>query len=174
MRAALLCNGPSRVAFKNKEEYNYVMGCNIPWTDVDGTVMVDIGVARYYATHDQPDYELFLNEVCWNTLKGFKRSGVKLTSYLLAENKLGRIIENAKPFYSSGHMAALELIRIGATEIDIYGCDSYYEDTVESFTWSLLPSHSSEKHRAKQVIEWRKNWASIEGQNKVKLNFIKA
>lgn len=174
MKAALLCNGPSRVAFQSREEYDYVMGCNIPWTDVDGTVILDVGVARYYATQETRNYKVFLNNDCWNTLKGFKRSGVKVTSYMIAENTLGRIIENAKQFYSSGHMAALELIRMGATEIDIYGCDSYFEDVIDSFTWQYVPSNASDNHKANQLIGWRKNWNLIKGQFNVKLNFIKA
>lgn len=174
MIAALLCNGPSRVAFKDRTRYTYVMGCNIPWTDVDATTMIDVSVARYYAISETREYKLFLNNICWNVLKGFRKSGVKLTSYIIAENKLGRLVEDAKEFYSSGHMAALELIRMGATEIDIYGCDSYFEDVIDSFTWQYVPSNASDKHKAKQLIEWRKNWASIKGQFSIEMNFIKA
>lgn len=174
MIAALLCNGPSRVAFKDRTRYTYVMGCNIPWTDVDATTMIDVSIARYYAINETREYKLFLNDICWNTLKGFKRGGVKLTSYIIAENKLGRIVEEAKEFHSSGHIAALELIRMGATEIDIYGCDSYFEDVIDSFTWQYVPSNASDKHKANQLIGWRKNWNLIKGQFNVKLNFIKA
>lgn len=47
MKAALLCNGPSRVAFKSRLGYNYVIGCNIPWTEVDSTVIFDVEVLNH-------------------------------------------------------------------------------------------------------------------------------
>lgn len=174
MIAALLCNGPSRVAFKDRTGYNYVMGCNIPWTDVDATTMIDVSVARHYAMKENKTYKVFLNDICWNCLKGFKESDMKLTDYLASNNLLGGIVDEPKQFYSSGHVAALELIKLGATKIDVYGCDSYFEDVIDSFTWQYVPSTASDKHKAKQLIEWRSNWASIKGQFNVELNFIKS
>jgi hypothetical protein len=174
MKVALLCNGPSRVAFKGKEEYNYVMGCNIPWCEVDGITMIDVSVARYYATHELPSCEVFLSDICWNTLKGFRKDGVKFTDYLITKNLLRTIVDTPKEFYSTGHVAALQLIELGAGEIDIYGCDSYFEEVIDSITWQYVPSTASDKHKAKQILEWRKNWEFIKSQFNVKLNFIKS
>jgi hypothetical protein len=42
MIVGILGNGPSKEDwFKEKDEhpFGYVMGCNFPWTDVDGTTM---------------------------------------------------------------------------------------------------------------------------------------
>ncbi len=174
MKAALLCNGPSRFAFKSKEGYNYVMGCNIPWCDVDGLTMIDVSVARYYATNELPSCQVFLSDICWNVLKGFRKDGIKLTDYLISKNLLGAIVDTPKEFYSTGHIAALQLIELGATEIDIYGCDSYFEEVIDSITWQYVPSTASDKHKAKQIIEWRKNWAFIQNENNIKMNFIKS
>jgi hypothetical protein len=41
MKCAVLCNGPSRSAYNPEKEYAYRIGCNIPWTKVDCTVILD-------------------------------------------------------------------------------------------------------------------------------------
>jgi hypothetical protein len=169
MRAALLCNGPSRVAFKSREGYTYVMGCNIPWADVDGTTIVDVAVIRNFATVNYRKIDLHITRECYNILGGFKKDGIRLNELLDC-----KIIPKPNDFYSSGHMAALSLIEKGYTDIDIYGCDSYFEEVIDSFTWQFVPTYANDKHKAKQIIEWRKNWASIKIDKNVKLNFIKS
>ena len=172
MRSALLCNGPSRTLYPGKDGYDYVMGCNIPWAEVDGLTMVDVPVARHYATHAIPNCKVFMPEVCWGTLKHFKIAGVKATNYIIETDRLGRIIEVPKELYSSGHMAALELIRLGSTEIDIYGCDSYFANTVESSTWDYIKSNRSEKRQIEQLNGWKVRWDLIKAQNEIIINII--
>ena len=46
MKAALLCNGPSRSLFTSTNGYNYLIGCNVPWRQVDATVVLDVGVVQ--------------------------------------------------------------------------------------------------------------------------------
>ena len=48
------------------------------------------------------------------------------------------------------------------------------EEVIDSFTWQFVPTYANDRHKAKQIIEWRRNWDFIKGQNNVKLNFIKA
>jgi len=145
------------------------MGCNIPWANVNGTTIVDVGVVRNFATLNYKECDLFLTLKCYHVLCGFKHNNVKIVDKLKC-----KIIDKQKPFFSSGHMAALELIKMGSTTIDIYGCDSYFDDVIDSFTWRYVPSYANDKHKAKQLIEWRKNWASIKDEFNVEMNFIKA
>ena len=44
MKAAVVRNGPSRFAFQENLKYNYTIGCNIPWTNVNATVILDSNV----------------------------------------------------------------------------------------------------------------------------------
>jgi hypothetical protein len=53
MKCAVLCNGPSRFDYQPSTEYDYVIGCNVPWTDVDATVIVDEVVVERWSK--QPD-----------------------------------------------------------------------------------------------------------------------
>ena len=39
MKGAVVANGPSRTRFNSSDGYNYTIGCNIPWTKVDSTVI---------------------------------------------------------------------------------------------------------------------------------------
>lgn len=157
--------------YPGRDGYDFVMGCNIPWAEVDGLTLIDVSVARYYATHI-PNCKFFLPNFCWNVLKEYKHSGIKTTKYIIDSNRFGRIIEDPKDLYSSGHMAALELIRLGATEIDIYGCDSYFNYTIESSTWEHVPSLANKNRQAEQIKSWKHNWDLIKSQNKVIIDFI--
>ena len=61
MKTALLCNGPSRVVYQPNLEYNYIIGCNIPWTKVNSTVIMDVGVLEKL----KEPYMLFISRKAW-------------------------------------------------------------------------------------------------------------
>ena len=50
MYCAVLCNGSTRSLFVDSSQYNYIIGCNIPWTKVDSTVIMDVGVLDKWNT----------------------------------------------------------------------------------------------------------------------------
>lgn len=89
----------------------------------------------------------------------------------------------APKYHSSGHCAVEVAIRKGATSIDIYGCDSYFEFTTVSYTRKFfntapVPSPSDltgrEMKNFHRVRGWRARWQEIKKNNpKVKLNFIR-
>jgi hypothetical protein len=83
------------------------------------------------------------------------------------------LVDPQYPYYSSGHMAVQTMINEGEKEIDIYGCDSYFIDTIESWTHQYAKNPCRDGER-KLIMEWRKRWDSfIEKNPTVKLNFIR-
>jgi hypothetical protein len=178
MKAALLCNGPSRFAYKEPNDYNYVMACNIPWVDkVDGTVILDKGVARFIAgdiSKIPKGCRLYLTLQASQILKGYSHEGVKLDQWLCSNNMFGDHVDTLGKFYSSGHMAAVQLAKLGYSDIDVYGCDSYFDATVESYTWQYVDDLATEKTRSDRVLKWRENWNLIEKNFNVKFNFIRS
>ena len=158
MKSALLCNGPSRVAFNPDLGYNYVIGCNIPWTKVDSTVVMDVNVldklesVRFYASRKS-----WLE--CPNSRKD------KLIGYLAG------LYDSIADYDSAGHAAARILLKEGATQIDIYGCDSWFTNNTESFTHKYIDSRAEDM--TKHVSVWRQRWYELIGKNPdVKFNFI--
>jgi hypothetical protein len=73
---------------------------------------------------------------------------------------------------SSGHVACSKLIELGYTEIDIFGCDSWFEDVTDSYTHQFTDTRP--KDRSKHIVGWRKRWETImAGNPEVKFNFIR-
>lgn len=159
MKTALLCNGPSRVAFKPDLGYNYIIGCNIPWTKVDSTVVIDVKVLDKL---DQP-VKLYASRNAWRDCPTKTRD--KLIGYLV------ELFDPLVDYDSTGHAAARVLLTLGATEIDIYGCDSWFEMNTESYTHRYVDSRSD--NMSKHVSVWRSRWHELMGKNpQVKFNFI--
>jgi hypothetical protein len=174
MKAALLCNGPSRVAYSASSQYNYVMGCNVPWTKVDSTVVIDKGMATFWWNQREKfDNEAFTATVpiymsnrCWMVVKH------KTNADYWKERLLGFVDAGTKED-SSGHVAARQLIALGYKEIDIYGCDAWFKDDTVSYTHEVLIKNRDADKLISNAIGWRKTWNDIMQLNPdVKLNFI--
>lgn len=169
MKAAILCNGPSRVAFQEKVGYNYVIGCNIPWTEVNATVIIDGNVIHRWSK----DLTLISCPAFFTTRAWRTTDEVKIRKHIEDNNLFIDLMPDYPEFYSAGHVAALIMCENDYTELDIFGCDSMFEDTVESFTNTLIDDHNpdSEKQR---IVNWRKNWDKLkEEYPNVIFNFIK-
>lgn len=165
MKAALLCNGPSRIAYKGREGYTTVMGCNIPWTEVDSVVILDENIAKILAnTPELIKYKTWFGRKTWMYIDEIKaRDKFK-------EHFAG-LWDPKYPYYSSGHAALEILIQQGYCKIDIYGCDSWFEYDLNSYTHKY--SDTSSKDTEKCIDEWRKKWLDIIANNpNVKVNFI--
>ena len=159
MKVALLCNGPSRVAFKSELGYNYIIGCNTPWTKVDATVVIDYNVLDKV----ENPVNLYCSRRAWRECPEKQRS--RWIGYLV------KLFDSLPEYDSAGHAAARILLEMGATEIDIYGCDSWFLNNTESYTHKYVDSRSD--NMSKHVSVWRQRWYELMGQNpNVKFNFI--
>jgi hypothetical protein len=167
MKAAVLCNGPSRVDYRPSTEYNYVIGCNIPWTTVDATVVLDENVIERWSK--QPDLikvPVYFSRKAWMYTDEIKKRDFFIP-YMI------EIIDILPEFDSSGHNAVSCMIRKGYTEIDIYGCDSWFEQTIVSYTHQYFKNLNPDDSK-KHINGWRTRWNNImAGSPEVKLNFIR-
>lgn len=157
MKVALLGNGSSRVLYSPTDRYDYTIGCNIPWTKVDSTVIMDVNVLE--------KWENLCNfYVSRNAWRGCRKRD-RYNEFLI------EIVDTVPEYDSSGHMACRILLKLGATEIDIYGCDSWFTNDTESYTHKYVDSRSD--NMTKNVSAWRANWYKMMSENlSVKFNFI--
>lgn len=159
MRCALLCNGPSRVAFNQDLEYNYIIGCNIPWTKVDATVILDKNVLDKW----QEPCSFYISRDAW------RECNSKLRQKFIGN--LQELIYSYPEYDSAGHAACRKLLELGATSIDIYGCDSWFTNNTESYTHKYVDSRSEDM--SKNVSMWKVRWNELMiNYPDVKFNFI--
>jgi hypothetical protein len=166
MRCAVLCNGPSRTSFQSRDGYDFVIGCNVPWTEVDATVVFDREIVRLLANRPGLiDYRIYFSKDAWMYTDSIKKRD-------LFKESFAGIIDPKYPFYSSGHGAVETVIKNGATEVHIYGCDSWFEYDLSSHTHQY--SDTSYPNKQKCIDEWRKKWNQIIERNpNVGIQFIK-
>lgn len=163
MKAAVLCNGPSRSLFTSPDGYDYIIGCNIPWRQVDSTVVLDIGVVAKWWQNKLPNVPTWFSEHAWRETKFRNREYFK--DYFLG------LVKPLPAYDSSGHVATSKVIQLGYDEIDIYGCDSWFEDNTDSFTHQYVDGRPQD--RSKHIVGWRKRWETIINSHpEVKINFI--
>lgn len=166
MKCAVLCNGPSRVDYQPSSDYEYIIGCNIPWTKVDATVILDINVVKYW--HKNPgaiNVPAYFSEHAWRETRFADRDFFK--PYFID------LVKPLPEYDSSGHVACSLVINKGYKQIDIYGCDSWFESTTESYTHEYIDSRATRDSK-KHVIGWRNRWQNImNGHPDVQINFIR-
>ena len=170
MKAALLCNGPSRVLYTPSDEYTFVMGCNVPWTDVDATTVVDGEMIKRWAErHEIIQVPTYFSKDAWELAQ-------KIDDQFFKQWYAG-LVKKEEYYHSSGHNAAEALISLGYTDIDIFGCDSYFKKGTSSSTDEFVlrekgPNWQLRAHD--KMIGWKIRWQTIQQQNpNVTLNFIK-
>ena len=171
MKCAILGNGPSRSLYSPSKQYDYCIGCNIPWAVTDCTVIIDKDVMAAWSKN----LDLIKCSV-WLTNSAYSISGRMFinhpTKYLktyLKQNNLVNGFKQHKVGHSSGHLAAQVAIDLGYTEIDLYGFDSYFSNTMESYTLKHVATIPDNR-----VESWRKIWNSIISSNPdVVFNFIR-
>jgi len=166
MKAAILGNGPSRVSYTNPWQYDYVLGCNIPWTKVDATIVVDIEVIMHLSKHPEKITKMYASANAW-------RYTDEINKRHLFDGCLLKIIEKNHLGESSAHIAAKVLIGLGYTEIDIYGCDTKFgTSTTESYTHQYVNTSNDDQETA--AAKWRKRWVVMQGAHpEIKFKFIK-
>jgi hypothetical protein len=168
MKCAVLCNGPSKDLYIPSSEYGFVIGCNIPWTKVDATVILDEQVIRLWAK--KPDLitvPAYFSVKAWAETDAIKKREF-FRPFLI------KMITPKYPYHSSGHNAVEQMIREGYTEIDIFGCDSYYSKIARSHTRTYIKDGGVQDGDMKAILGWRERWKEIiDGHPEVTLNFIK-
>lgn len=162
MKCAILCNGPSRALYKGRGDYSSVVGCNIPWTDVDYVVILDKKAVTAWVAH--PEIEIvpaYFSNIAWRAVEFAGKTDVFKKEGMITDKK----------FTSSGHTALQLCIKKGAKQVDIYGADSYYKASDESFTRLYI----KEGKPSRRLLErWKKEWDRIVRESpQVKVNFIR-
>ena len=160
MRTALLGNGNTRSYFPHTtDRYDYVIGCNVPWRQVDSTVVIDVNVLEKLTT----PFRFYASRKAW--IECSNKSKDRLIGYLI------ELFDTLPDYDSAGHAAARQLIKLGATEIDIYGCDSWFEYNTESYTHQWVDSRSIDM--SKNVSVWRARWYDLMAKHpQISFNFI--
>lgn len=169
MKGAVVGNGPSRTRFSNPNGYNYTIGCNIPWTKVDATVILDGNVIERW-TRDLTliSCPAFFTVRAWQTADEYK-----IREYIINNNLFIDLMPDAPELFSSGHVAAQIMCENEFTELDIYGIDSMFKYTVESFTNTLVDDHNPDSEM-QRIVNWRKNWEKLQSDYpEVSFNFVK-
>lgn len=157
MKAAVLCNGNSRILFTSDDRYSYLIGCNIPWRQVNASVVLDVNVLERW----ENPCPFYVSVTAWRELHKRQR----FEQYFLG------FVDTFPEHDSSGHAATRKLIELGYNEIDIYGCDSWFTENTDSYTHQWIDSRSIDS--SKQVSIWRKRWNEIIDNNPdVNINFI--
>jgi hypothetical protein len=167
MRAALLCNGPSREDFlPYQNEYDYIIGCNAPWyRSVNSTVIVDEIMVRKW--HENPD--LIICSAHFSRKAWIYANAPEFRGFF--DKRMIEIVDVLPDYDSSGHVAAKILIKQGWKEIDIWGCDSWFDNTIVSYTHTITPNLNPD-NSPKHIKGWREHWERIiETHPNIKINF---
>lgn len=163
----VICNGPRWKYYKPNGLFTF--GCNFPPVSVDAASIIDREVVHTWA---RGQVEMLTDQFVFNsaTTEAFKQE-----RKFFAQNKVHILgtFNVLRNYYSSGHWAAYAMIKLGFTELDIYGCDSYFDIDIGSYTDNFIEK-GKPNYNPKFVGEWRKSWdrlAQEEGKG-VTFNFI--
>lgn len=164
MRAALLCNGPSRSLYTDSTKYDYVIGCNVPWSKVDSTVVIDNEVVqKWYKVKNLISVPTWFSENAWRETRFKERKFFE--PFFLG------LVKQLPEHDSCGHVACRKLIEMNYTNIDIYGCDACFDYDNSSYTHQWVDTRFVDKK--KQIDGWRKHWNMImHSHSDVQINFI--
>jgi len=167
MKCAVLCNGPSRILYEPSTEYGFVIGCNIPWTKVDATVVLDEEVVREWAKNpDLITVPTYFSVKAWAETDGIKKRDF-FRPFLI------KTITPKYPYHSSGHNAVEQVIDKGYTDIDIFGCDSWFSSVGRSYTRTHIKQGGIVDGDMRHIEGWRNRWKEImDKYPEVTLNFI--
>lgn len=165
MKCAVLGNGPSRSAYVSRDGYDLVIGCNIPWTEVDSTVVIDTQVVLKWSKN--PD--LIRCPVNFIRATWMYTDGVKFRKHILDNNQFLSLEPTYKD-YSSGHYAAARALGLGYKYLDLYGIDSWFDNVLESYTRKFIEGDPP----VTKIQIWRQHWKDLAAKYPdATLNFIK-
>lgn len=146
MNGAVLGNGISRNMYSDNSDFDLVIGCNIPWTKVDATVICDIEIIDLIKN----DFTLIKVPVIISTVVFEKIKEFKIVDKFT-------ILDVFKPkdWHNAAHYAVDYLMTKNVDQIHLYGCDSILEDDISSITDDNVEKHMDSERFIRQ---WRKVW----------------
>lgn len=163
MLGVILGNGPSRDYYDRRGDY--VLGCNIPSDkySVDATVICDEEIV--WVLKNDPsliEVPIIVSTKVWEKMKE------------LRIDKLFTIHHVFKPkdWYNTAHYAAEFLAEYGCNEINVWGCDSIFQDDISSTTDKYV--HKEDTKGDRFTKQWRRVWNDIfDSYSTVKFNVIR-
>ena len=160
MIGVVLGNGPSKKEYDRSGDL--VIGCNIPTKDfsVDATVICDEEIVWVLKNNlTLIDVPVIISTKVYEKMKDLR-----------IENEF-QIVNVFKPsdWHNAAHYAADRLIDLGCTEIHIWGCDSIFEDFIDSDTSAYVEKHHKGDERF--IRNWRRVWLEKK-QNNPNVNFV--
>lgn len=160
MRAHVVGNGPSWVNFTRKDN-EFAIGCNGTMADVDVTMFTDLRFA--YKVREKIitiRHPALVNEKVGRWLETDKGKESRVEIYDVYDANLAKDILNGDTEWTStAHCAARYVIDVlGATELYVWGCDSYFTLDAKSHTDQYI--YSKNKHAEKDMVAFTSKWQS--------------
>lgn len=146
MKTAILGNGPSRILYEEVNDFDLIIGCNIPWTKVDATVLCDKEIVDVIKN----DFTLIQVPVIISTIV-FER----MKEFRIVDSFTILDVFKPKEWHNAAHYAADYLMTKEVDEIQIYGCDSIFDNTISSVTDDKVEKKMDSERFIRQ---WRKVW----------------
>jgi hypothetical protein len=175
MIVAVLGNGPSKEDWlmeKSLYPFNFIMGCNFPWTHVDATTIIDGKAAEGWVEYviDKKEVNPVKFYLSPSANSRFVHLGVR---QFLHQWKAGDVEVRRRE--SSAHCATKVAIeQLGATEVRVYGVDTFFTMNNESSTWKYVNGGLSGAKKSQQITDWRTNWHRIKEENPdVKITMVR-
>lgn len=160
MKAAVLGNGKSRFLYTNPNEYDYVIGCNIPWTTVNDTVIIDEKVVEYLYNNKQKykySHKTIFSRKAWIKI-------VEMQAEYYFSPYIASIIEMEEGIDSSAHIALKYVLSLNEfSTIHLYGCDSRWSGDMSSRTHQYVNNKPPDQSATLSL--WNSRWDTILKQN---------
>lgn len=165
MRGIVLGNGPSKIYYNFRDRTEDIaIGCNISGKDykVDKSVISDTEIVWVLKNYlNLVSVPIIISSIALDKMKE-----LHIDHYYEVEH-----IFKLKEWYNAAHYATEYLIAKGCDKIDIYGCDSIFEDTIASSTDEHV--EKTTELQDKFLTHWREIWRNIFDSNrKVSFNVI--
>jgi hypothetical protein len=171
----ILGNGPSRKSYSPNGLTN--IGCKVPWAPAEFTIIKTLPVINKLISTPTL-IPLATKLILLRTVFDYI---IKNNFELHFKNRIADVYDlGLYELTNSVQDACLWVIKQGITEINIYGCDSYFGDTDLTDSYSHLEGteHYLDKTAVEIVEEkmqsWKNQWEIIVTYNpNIKFNFIK-
>lgn len=152
MKYGIVCNGPSVKDGWDQSTCDIFYGCNIPPGYVDISFITDPEISQYLSNLSEYDYNLQMgfNTKLICSVKAYNKLSRDLRPLVLSQFKL-------RPWFNTGHYAALHALNEGANEVHVWGCDSRFKPTTESIT--ILKNNAVEDLQL--TTKWNEIWDLI-------------
>lgn len=163
MKGVVLGNGPSRKYYDRSGDF--VLGCNIPndQFSVDATVICDEEIVWVL----KADLTLIQVPVIIS-----KKVFEKMKELKIVDNFNIHHVFTPKDWYSTAHYAAEYLLDFGCSEVDVWGCDSFFENNIASETDKYVPKQDTVGDRFTR--QWRQVWFDfVHKYGQERINLIK-